>query len=405
MERAAGAIAAHVRKPEGFRHQTLAGERRIAVDQHGEHAPALLVAELALLGAHAADDHRIDRLEMRRIGIEREMHVAPVELAVRRRAQVVLHVARALHVVRVGGAALELGQDRGIGLVHHMGEHAETAAVGHAEHHLLDAELAAPFQNLFQGRDQALAAVEAETLGADIFHVEEILEPLGLDQPFQDRALTAPGESGAVVDGLDTFLDPLVLVRRLDVHVLDADGAAIGGAHRVHDLAEGRVFEPEHVVDEDAPAEIGIRETVSAGIELGMEFGHLKPEGIEIGDQMPAHAIGVDHHQRVQRIPCGGTDLVGVAGCRGVVAVAAPLGGVAVRWRAVADDAAAPRCPARAVEGFPHRRRRVPEVAEEITPARVHPGGIVEIAGVELLDEGAVGTGEERIPFEIGRHR
>jgi len=42
-----------------------------------------LRAVLVLLGAHLAERHRIDDLEMRRIGGERQVHLVAVELAVR----------------------------------------------------------------------------------------------------------------------------------------------------------------------------------------------------------------------------------------------------------------------------------------------------------------------------------
>ena len=76
------------------------------------------VAALVLLGARLAQHHRIDRLEMRRVGRQREMDDVAVELAVGRGAEVVLHVARAAHLLGLRGAALELGEQRGVALVH-----------------------------------------------------------------------------------------------------------------------------------------------------------------------------------------------------------------------------------------------------------------------------------------------
>ena len=100
----------------------------------------------------------------------------------------VLDVARALDVLGIGRIALELGEDRREGLAHDVGQHVQAAAMGHADHDLLDAELAAALQDLLQGRDQGLAAVQAEALGAGIFLVEEPLEGLGGGQALEDRA-------------------------------------------------------------------------------------------------------------------------------------------------------------------------------------------------------------------------
>ena len=103
----------------------------------------------------------------------------------------VFDVGRALDVLGIGGIALEFREDRGEGLAHEIGQHVEPAAMRHADHDLVDAELAAALQDLLQRRDRGLAAVQAEALGAGIFAVEEALEDLGRGQPLQDRALAA----------------------------------------------------------------------------------------------------------------------------------------------------------------------------------------------------------------------
>ena len=52
----------------------------------------------------------------------------------------------------------------------------------HAEHDLLHAERAAALDDLLQRRNDGFGAVEAETLGARIFDVEEFLEAFRLDE-------------------------------------------------------------------------------------------------------------------------------------------------------------------------------------------------------------------------------
>ena len=101
----------------------------------------------------------------------------------------VLHVARAFDVVGRVGAALELVEDGAMRLGHHLGQHVEPAAMGHAEHDLLHAERAAALDDLLERRDQRFAAVEAEALGALVLDVDELLEAFGLDQLLQDRLL------------------------------------------------------------------------------------------------------------------------------------------------------------------------------------------------------------------------
>ena len=101
MHRAAGAVTAQPGKAEGFRDHALPGERGIAMDEQGHHHGAIFRrgAELVLLGAYFAENDGIDDFEMRRIGGERQMHLVVVELAIRRCAKVIFHVARAFDLI------------------------------------------------------------------------------------------------------------------------------------------------------------------------------------------------------------------------------------------------------------------------------------------------------------------
>ena len=75
----------------------------------------------------------------------------------------------------------------------HVGEHREPAAVRHADDDLLDAERAAALDDLLHRRDQRLAAVEAEALGAGVLDLQELLEALGLDELVEDRPAALRG--------------------------------------------------------------------------------------------------------------------------------------------------------------------------------------------------------------------
>ena len=132
-------MTAQAGETEAFGDHALARERRIAMDQQRHHGRAIIrrAALLILFCAHLAEHHRIDDLEMRRISGERQVDVVVVERAVARRAEVILHVARAFHVIRRERAALELMEERPVRLAHHLRQHVEAAAMGHAEHDLL----------------------------------------------------------------------------------------------------------------------------------------------------------------------------------------------------------------------------------------------------------------------------
>ena len=169
--------------------------------------------------------------------------------------------------------------------------------MGHAETDFLQAELAAALDDLLERRNHRLAAVEAEALGAGVLDVEEVLEAFRLDQLRQDGALALPGELDLLVGPLDALLDPGLLGRIGDVHELEADRAAIGAAQDRQHLAHGRVFEAEHVVDEDLAVVVGLGEAVGRRMQLLVVLLRLEAERIEVGVQMAAHAVGADHHR------------------------------------------------------------------------------------------------------------
>ena len=67
---AAGAVADQLAHREGFIDQTLACERRVTVhDDAHNRMTAMGVARHILTRTHLADHHRIDRFEMRRVGL------------------------------------------------------------------------------------------------------------------------------------------------------------------------------------------------------------------------------------------------------------------------------------------------------------------------------------------------
>ena len=208
--------------------------------------------------AHLAEHDRVDRFEVRRVGKQRQVHLVAVEFAVGRGAEVVFDVARAADVGRVGRAAGELVEDRRGGLAHDVGEDVEPPAVGHADVDLGHAHLAAIFDHRLERRDRAFAAVEPEALGPDIFAGEEFLPLLGVDDLGEDRLLAFGRELDRFFLALDPVLDEAPLLDLVDVHVFEADVAAVGLLQHLQHLAHGRGLEAEHAADPDRPVEVGI---------------------------------------------------------------------------------------------------------------------------------------------------
>ena len=133
--------------------------------------------------------------------------------------------------------ALELAEDLTVGLAGDVGEHVEAAAVGHADRDLVEAGLGGALQDLVEQRDERLAALEAEALLADVLGLQERLERLGLVELAEDAQLL-------VVAGLlrtcarRCSWNQRALRRVLDVHVLDADRAAVRVAQHAEDVAQ-----------------------------------------------------------------------------------------------------------------------------------------------------------------------
>src|SRR5712691_487559 len=196
-------------------------------------------------------------------------------------------------------------EDGAVRLAHHLRQHVEPAAVGHADADVLDAERAAALDDLLQRRDHGLAAVEAETFRTCELEVAELLEAFGLDQLGEDGALAFAGEADLLVRALDARLHPALLRRIGNVHELDAERLAIGAAQDGEDLAQRAELEAEHLVEEDLAVQVGVAEAVGARIEVLLVVARLEAERIEIGVEMPARPVGADQHQRMDRIARG----------------------------------------------------------------------------------------------------
>ncbi len=215
----------------------------------------------------------------------------------------VFHVARALDLVGHRRPALEFMENGAMRLAHHLRQHAEPAAVRHADHDFVDAERAAALDDLLQRRDHRFGAVEAEALGAGEFQVAEFLKTFGLDQLVEDGALAFARERDLLVGAFDALLNPALLGGVGDVQKFDAERLAIGTPQDGDNLTDGAEFEAENVVEEDATVEIGFAEAIGARIELRFVAWRLESERIEFGVEMAARAVGADQHQRPHRIP------------------------------------------------------------------------------------------------------
>ena len=278
-------------------------------------------------------------------------------------------------VVGMGGAAFEFVEDRPIRFGHDIGENVQAPAMRHADHDLADAQLAAALDDLLERRHHRLAAVQTKALGAGVFHIEEALEGLGLDELLQDRGLAPGGEPG--LPAFDAFLNPSPLLGIGDVHVFDADRAAIGALQNVEDLAERREFETEDAADIDRAVVVGFGEAVGLRLELQMLAAGDEFERVEPGGEVAAGPIVADQHAGGKRVARRGKRLTLAE--RALRPRRQPRR--LTRWR--------PGGPARFGD---HAVPVVVETPEERTPVGIDRGGVLFVAGVKLGEVGGVGA-------------
>ena len=203
MDGAAGAEALGAAHRETFGDHALPRERRIAMQQQRQHAGARFhVAQLILLGARLAEHDGIDRFQMRRVRRQRQMHFVVVELAVARCAEVIFHVARALHIGGLGAAALEFVEDLAIGLAHHIGEHVQPPAMGHAETISFTPSWPPRLMICSSAGIVASPPSSPKRLVPTKRTPAEFLEAFGFDQLVEDRALAFGREGNLLVRAL-----------------------------------------------------------------------------------------------------------------------------------------------------------------------------------------------------------
>ena len=95
-------------------------------------------------------------------------------------------------------------------------------------------------------------------------------------------------------DALDVLLDPALLLRVLDVHVLDAQGPAVGVAEDVEDLVQGGHVLAGQSVGDEVAGQVPDGQSVVQRVELGVELGRLGVQRIEVGDEVATDPVHVD---------------------------------------------------------------------------------------------------------------
>ena len=108
----------------------------------------------------------------------------------------------------------------------------------HAHHDFVDVVIGGALEQFFEDRNGGFGAFQREALLSDEAGVQEMLELFGFEQMLQDAHARLAVERPVVGLRLHAVLQPALLLRMLDVHVLAADLAAISLAQRFQDFAQ-----------------------------------------------------------------------------------------------------------------------------------------------------------------------
>ena len=150
---------------------------------------------------------------------------------------------------------------------------------------------AARVEHGVEQRDDGLAALQREALLADVLRLQEGLERLGGVQPAQDAQLLLALRLG--VRALDAVLDPLALLRVLDVHELDAGGAAVRVAQHAEDVAQLHHGLAGEAADRELALQVPQGEPVLDDVEVGV-LALAVLQRVGVGHDVAADPVGVD---------------------------------------------------------------------------------------------------------------
>jgi hypothetical protein len=131
VDRPTRAIPLKLAEVQRFEDGALPCERGIAVQQNWDHALAVGIVQVRLLGVDDALDDRIHQFQVARVGAERQMDLAALgRHVIVGISQVIFDVAIHLTILRQEGL-FEFAEDDLVRLAQHMGQHVEPAPMRH----------------------------------------------------------------------------------------------------------------------------------------------------------------------------------------------------------------------------------------------------------------------------------
>eukprot|EP01137_Pigoraptor_chileana_P019353 Opistho-2@80271 len=249
---------------------------------------------------------------MRGVGNEGEMDSLARLLAdvVVRRAEMVLDVAGSN---KVGvDRRRKLGEHSLEGLAHDIAHDVEAATVGHAHHNRLNADFARAINDRLHAGNQRLAALKTKALLTAPLLRQKILKAFSADEAGEDKS-TLLDVRLDLAASLNALADPVALLARGNVHVLDANRLAVCLLQPVDDLPQrhrGTISthkaRGERRSNRKLAVKILLRKAVILGLQLGrnlrVEVNLVDAQRIQIRNVVPAHLIRTDQRLHLEMI-------------------------------------------------------------------------------------------------------
>ncbi len=208
VHRSADVVAAQVGEVQRLRRDSLPRKGGVAVHENGQHFEFAVAPDARLLGARAAQRHRIDRLQVAGVRHQVDAHLPAIRAGKHAgRADVILHVAAAQHAARID--ILESGEDLRRRPAHDVDDDVQAAAMAHRQHRLLRAIVGRGVQDFVQQRNQRGVAFQRIALGSDVAGVDGLLEDVGANQLIENTRTV----HRLLLRRFHALLDPLAAAR------------------------------------------------------------------------------------------------------------------------------------------------------------------------------------------------
>jgi len=295
MNGAARFVTTGLRHLEGFHDHALAGERSVTMDGNRQYLVASLVAATILAGPHRAFDHRRDNLQVGRVEGQRQVYFPALGHDVGREALVIFHVTGRQPL---GLLALELVEQIARILAEGIHQDVEATAVRHADDDFLGAVGTTALDDFVKQGNQAFPTLKTKAFGTGILGTQVFFQTLGGRQTLQQVAAHVGGVQRATAHTFQALGKPLALFRVDDMRELCTNIAAIGLLQRLMDFSQGGLFlADEQFTGTEGGVQIGISQTVMMNRQVGRRLALPKPQRIELGGLVAAHAEGLNQAQ------------------------------------------------------------------------------------------------------------